>query len=181
MFHALPILHDICVGLTRPIVSCGLLHVDPHTTGALIVHLKESKLFLLRSKFKNWKVKNSELKGRVLYLLSYCHVSICSWCVPVYIVLRAVVFVTCVPELVCVCGGGMGSSVPLNFIFFILSETNNLTVNNNTLCFATIGKYKGRIMSWVQKLLNKILCQLLRNRRYYYLQLILRATGCKTL
>jgi hypothetical protein len=25
-------------------------------------------------------------------------------------------------------------------------------------------------MSWVQKLLNKILCQLLRNRRYYYLQ-----------
>jgi hypothetical protein len=29
---------------------------------------------------------------------------------------------------------------------------------------------KGRNMSWVQKLLNKILCQLLRNRRYYYLQ-----------
>jgi hypothetical protein len=28
---------------------------------------------------------------------------------------------------------------------------------------------------------NKILCQLLRNRRYYYLQLILRATVCKTL
>jgi hypothetical protein len=27
-------------------------------------------------------------------------------------------------------------------------------------------------MSWVQQLLNKILCQLLRNRRYYYLQLI---------
>jgi hypothetical protein len=27
-------------------------------------------------------------------------------------------------------------------------------------------------MSWVQKLHNKILCQLLRNRRYYYLQLM---------
>jgi hypothetical protein len=27
-------------------------------------------------------------------------------------------------------------------------------------------------MSWVQKLLNKILCQLLRSRRYYYLQLL---------
>jgi hypothetical protein len=31
---------------------------------------------------------------------------------------------------------------------------------------------KSRNMSWVQKLLNKILCQLLRNRRYYYLELI---------
>jgi hypothetical protein len=28
-------------------------------------------------------------------------------------------------------------------------------------------KYKGRNMSWVQKLHNKILCQLLRKRRYY--------------
>jgi hypothetical protein len=30
--------------------------------------------------------------------------------------------------------------------------------------------YKGQNLSWVQKLLNKILYQLLRNRRYYYLQ-----------
>jgi hypothetical protein len=35
-----------------------------------------------------------------------------------------------------------------------------------------IAYYKGRNMSWVQKLHNKILCQLLLNRRYYYLQLI---------
>jgi hypothetical protein len=37
-----------------------------------------------------------------------------------------------------------------------------LTVNSNTFCFATIGKVFYYVAS--------VLCQLLRNRRYYYLQ-----------
>jgi hypothetical protein len=57
-----------------------------------------------------------------------------------------------------------------------------LTVNNNTFCFATIDKvfyYVASILTTCfgpkhvvsKKLHNKILYQLLRNRRYYYLQL----------
>jgi hypothetical protein len=61
-----------------------------------------------------------------------------------------------------------------------------------SVCRCVVISYVGRCCVWMEICLLILsssilytceigLCQLLRNRRYYYLQLILRATGCKTL